>query len=204
MRGRGWGGDIGPGMVVGVAEVGAAADTVLEVVDRAGVVGWLAPEPVDVLRLRGDVRVLVRYAVDHGVVQLADDRSAVAVWLDPPADGPEVPDLRRLRRTEIDDADYAQRVARLRERLWSLAEVPRPWQLLLVVGVGTACRRAGRGSQLLRHRLEELDEAGVPAFAFDVATRALLGSVGFLRIGGARLPSGDSCSLLRRPAGADS
>src|SRR5260370_1036402 len=65
--------------VVGLAEAEAAADTVLEVVDRAGVVRWLAPEPVDVLRLRGDVRVLVRYAVDHGVVHLADDRSAVAV-----------------------------------------------------------------------------------------------------------------------------
>lgn len=192
--------------VVGLAEVEAAADTVLEVVDRAGVVGWLAPEPVDVLRLRSDVRVLVRYAVERGVVHLADDRSAAAVWLDPPADGQVVPDLRRLRRSEVDDAAYAQRVARLQERVWSLAEVPRPWQLLLVVGVGAACRRAGRGTQLLRRQLDELDQAGVTAFAFafDEATRALLSSVGFLRIGGARLPSGDPYSLLRRPGGTDS
>nr|BFE56459.1 hypothetical protein GCM10020063_009850 [Dactylosporangium thailandense] len=96
--------------MAGVAEAEAAADTVLGVVDRAGMVGWLAPDPVDVLRLRGDLRVLVRCAVERGMVHLADDRSAVAVWLDPPADGRLVPDLRGLRRGQVDDVACGRRV----------------------------------------------------------------------------------------------
>jgi len=96
---------------------------------------------------------------------------------------------------------YVQRVCAAAGAVVVAGGSTTPWQLLLVVGVGTPCRRAGRGTQLLRCQLDELDGAGVPAFAFDEATRALLGSVGFMWIGGARLPSGNSCSLLRSRRG---
>jgi hypothetical protein len=51
-----------------VAADGAAADMALDVVDGADVLARLTPEPVDVLRLRCDLRVALQYAVEHGVL----------------------------------------------------------------------------------------------------------------------------------------
>jgi ribosomal protein S18 acetylase RimI-like enzyme len=144
-------------------EAAVITDVVADAVQQLGVAVWLVPQRAErraVLRER--IRIDVEHALWHGEVHVADDRSAVALWL--PHDGRPLPE----------PADYDRRLAQacgrwaerfqLLDRLLAAHHPEHPHHHLAYLAVRPGRQGEGLGSAMLRHHHARLDADGIAGY----------------------------------------
>ncbi|MET7397374.1 hypothetical protein ABZS66_28200 [Dactylosporangium sp. NPDC005572] len=184
-----------------------AADTIREHLAGHRVMGWLAPDTATGNQLTTDLTLLVEHLLERGgVVDMFDDRSAVAVWAAANGQG-RLPSLASLRRGSV-DAAYAGRCAVLEAILHASARSC-DGHLLLVIAARNDVISPLRVWTLLRRHHQQLDARRLTghALALDPATRWLMRRLGYTsgpggaggRGGpGGRLPNGTPWWPMRR------
>ncbi|WP_433616987.1 hypothetical protein ACQP2P_16440 [Dactylosporangium sp. CA-139114] len=177
-----------------------AADTVREHLTGHRVMRWLAPDTATANQLGTDLTLLIEHLLEHGgVVDMFDDRSALAVWTPAVDDQGPLPPLATLRRSSVDPV-YAERCAAL-EAILRTSAPARDGHLLLVMATKTDVVSPVRVWTLLHRHHQDLDTERLTghAVALDPATRWLMHRHGYTsgRPGG-RLPNGTPWWPLRR------
>lgn len=140
---------------------------VVTVLSDAFLYGDLAPWLVALLDDRTRIypdyfAMLAEHALDHGQVQVTDDRCGVAVWYH--HDGTDLPPIR----------DYDERLAKITApytaRFVAMDDAMQrqhphePHHYLAFLAVSPDRHGNGYGGQLLRHHHAELDAAGISAY----------------------------------------
>ncbi|HEX5540242.1 MAG TPA: GNAT family N-acetyltransferase [Micromonospora sp.] len=124
---------------------------------------WLVPDASrrrDVLA--GDFHILVEHALTWGLVQVTEDRSAVAVWFPNVGDSaPEPPDY--VARLAAAAGPWAERFHTLDE-LFAANQPVEAHHHLAFLAVAPDRQGRGIGSELLRCHHARLDEQGIPAY----------------------------------------
>jgi GNAT superfamily N-acetyltransferase len=146
----------------------------------------------------------VSHALEHGVVQVTEDRSAAALWLledggpqpEPPSPDPHVAAML---------GPWAERIHMFDRLLHDALPTPgRPFEHLAILAVLPGRQGKGLGSTLLEHRLAHLDEEGIPAYleASEANTRRIYLRFGFEDHGEPiRFPDGPTMyPMWREPA----
>ncbi len=106
----------------------------------------------------------VAHTLNHGVVQVTEDRSAAALWLledggpqpEPPAPDPHVAAML---------GPWTERVHTFDRLLHAALPTPgRPFEHLAILAVLPGRQGKGLGTALLEHRLAHLDQEGIPGY----------------------------------------
>ncbi len=172
--------DVPPGIRrAGKADREAVSRLVGEAFMDDPVSGWVFPDEDDRRALHaGFFGVFVDLALRDGWIDMAGDRSSVALWL--PVTGAE--------EGEEDDG-FAERLAEAagNERAGIIGQLTagihpqRPHYYLPVIGVAPAHQGRGRGAALLRLVLERCDHEGMPAYleASSARSKVLYERMGF-------------------------
>jgi GNAT superfamily N-acetyltransferase len=161
---------------------------------------WLVPDPAERREVyAGYFRIFAEFFVRHGQVDVTGDLGAVALWW---------PVGNQL---EMDIPDYGERLSKVTGtavgRFLTLdmamhAHHPqrRPHHYLAFLAVHPERQGQGRGSALLRHRLERLDRQGVPAYleATSIPARAMYERFGFRLTYPIDIPAGPTLYPLWR------
>jgi GNAT superfamily N-acetyltransferase len=184
------------------AEARALTELIAEAFVPLAATAWLVPDPAIRQKILTDnFHIFVEHAIEWGLVETPEDRSAVAVWL--PAVGEPLPP----------PVDYDNRVAaacgeftdrfRLLDDLFEENHPHEPHHHLAFLAVAPERQRTGIGSALLRHRHDRLDERGLPAYldASSAASRDLYARHGYRAADPFRLPDGTPFWPMWRPAG---
>lgn len=185
-------------------EAGMVAGIVAEAFEQLEMAVWLVGDPLTRREvLRGWFSILVEHAVEYGRVDVLDDCSGAAVWLhhDPAIATPPPRDYKYRfaaacgghapRFQVLDDLLVDHRPGERHHNLALLAVVP-DWQ------------RTGRGTVLLRHHHQVLDEQDVPSYleAMSPGGIRLCAGEGYRHCGSAfALPDGTVCHPMWRTPG---
>lgn len=124
----------------------------------------------------------VAQAIEHGVVEATEDRSAAALWV--VEDGGEQPDPPRPEpHVAAMLGPWAERVYQFDQLLHDALPTPgRPFEHLAILAVLPGRQGKGLGTALLEHRLAHLDREGIPAYleASEANTRRIYLNYGFV------------------------
>ncbi|MGW7368504.1 GNAT family N-acetyltransferase [Streptomyces sp. NPDC054841] len=143
-------------------------ETVVRLLDEAfmhdPVSSWVFPDEAHRRRVHGTfLGVFLDAALTEGRVDMTEDGTAAALWLQVPADPPEEEDDTPARMREIADPDNER--AELVGRLTGEAHPQgRAHEYLLLIAVSPEQQGQGLGSALLAPALERCDREGVPAY----------------------------------------
>ncbi|HEX9030411.1 MAG TPA: GNAT family N-acetyltransferase [Streptosporangiaceae bacterium] len=158
----------------------ADADVLSEVIAQAfhplAPSEWLIDDPVarrDIFP--GYFRLYVEHALEHGVVQTTQDRTAAALWIPMPAEPPEPSPEYAARLTAV-TGRWASRFHTFDAALDSHHPAGTPHYHLAIIGVRPDRQGQGAGTALLNAYHQELDDELVaPAFleASDLRTRQI-------------------------------
>lgn len=184
-------------------EVDAVIATLVAAFVHGDFASWLIPD----VAKRSEVypqyfRIFAEFFIQHGQVDVTDDCQAVALWW-------PVSDY-----LNMDIPDYDERLAKVtgdaigRFVMMDLAMQShhpqfRPHHYLSHIAVHPERQREGLASALLRHRLAELDQQGVPASleATGIRTRAIYEHFGFRLTYPIDIPNGPTVYPMWRVAG---
>ncbi|MGY0018594.1 GNAT family N-acetyltransferase [Streptomyces sp. YJ-C3] len=186
----------------------ADRDFVVELLDEAfmddPVSGWVFPgEEHRRARHAGLMGVFTDVTFAEGFIDLAEDGSAVALWLDVPdephgpeggegADGDEEDVPAQVRAAVDPDNERVEQIARLTD---AIHPVGRAHVYLWMIGVRPDRQGEGLGTALMAPVLERCDREGLPAYleASNARSRTLYERLGFVFTGTALdLPDGPS------------
>ncbi|WP_328319584.1 GNAT family N-acetyltransferase [Streptomyces sp. NBC_00388] len=154
---------------------------------------WVFPDEAHRKDVHGKfLGVFIDVALAEGRVDLAEDHTAMALWLDIPAGVPEGKDdtPARMREAADPENERAELVGRLMGRIHPH---DRAHAYLLMIGVAPERQGEGLGSALMAPVLERCDRDGVPAYleASSARSRGLYERLGFAFMGTAvQLPDG--------------
>ncbi|GAA2319032.1 GNAT family N-acetyltransferase [Streptomyces kunmingensis] len=197
-------------MGVGIRRAQASdRDFVVGLLDEAfmddPVSGWVFPgEEHRRARHAGLMGAFTDVTLAEGYIDLAEDGSAVALWMDVPdvPDAAHVPDESQdeaeadgpaqVRAAVDPDNERVEQIARLTE---AAHPVGRAHVYLWMIGVRPSRQGEGLGSALMAPVLERCDREGLPAYleASNARSRALYERLGFVFTGTAvDLPDGPS------------
>ncbi|MCX4513176.1 GNAT family N-acetyltransferase [Streptomyces sp. NBC_01619] len=143
-------------------------ETVVRLLDEAfmhdPVSSWVFPDEAHRRRVHGVfLGVFLEAALAEGRVDMAEDGTAAALWLQVPADPPEEEDDTPARMREIADPDNER--AELVGRLTGEAHpTGRAHEYLLLIAVSPERQGEGLGTALLAPALERCDREGLPAY----------------------------------------
>lgn len=143
-------------------------ETVVRLLDEAfmhdPVSSWVFPDEAHRRRVHGVfLGVFLEAALAGGRVDMAEDGTAAALWLQVPADPPEEEDDTPARMREIADPDNER--AELVGRLTGEAHpTGRAHEYLLLIAVSPERQGEGLGTALLAPALERCDREGMPAY----------------------------------------
>ncbi|MFJ6635724.1 GNAT family N-acetyltransferase [Streptomyces sp. NPDC091376] len=143
-------------------------ETVVRLLDEAfmhdPVSSWVFPDEAHRRRVHGVfLGVFLEAALAEGRVDMAEDGTAAALWLQVPADAPEEEDDTPARMREIADPDNER--AELVGRLTGAAHpTGRAHEYLLLIAVSPERQGEGLGTALLAPALERCDREGLPAY----------------------------------------
>ena len=146
----------------------------------------------------------VAQAIEHGLVEITEDRSAAALWVvedggEQPAPPEPEPHVAAML------GPWADRVAMFDRLLYEALPTPgRPFEHLAILAVLPGRQGKGLGTVLLEHRLAHLDRVGMPAYleASEANTRRIYLNYGFVDHGEPiRFPDGPTMyPMWREPA----
>ncbi len=144
---------------------------------------WIFPDQTDRARLHPRFfRPFVDLALEAGEVHVAGDVAGVSLWLpvDPSAPADDDGELAATMEAGI-GPEYTKRFAVLDELMTVNHPGDRDHAYLPFIAVDPARHSTGFGTALLRHRLAQLDAAGVPAYleASHPRNQALYARLGF-------------------------
>ncbi|MFE2378433.1 GNAT family N-acetyltransferase [Streptomyces sp. NPDC059398] len=166
---------------------------------------WVFPDEAHRRKVHGKfLGVFIDVALADGRVDLAEDHTAMALWLDIPAGVPEEEDdtPARMRETADPENERAELVGRL---MGEIHPHDRAHAYLLMIGVKPERQGEGLGTALMAPVLERCDREGVPAYleASNERSRALYERLGFVFMGTAvQLPDGPRMwPMWREPRG---
>ncbi|MCX4723844.1 GNAT family N-acetyltransferase [Streptomyces sp. NPDC090052] len=172
---------------------------------RDPVSNWVFPEEAHRREVHGKfLGVFIDVALTEGRVDLAEDHTAMALWLDIPAGVPEEEDdtPARMREAADPENERAELVGRL---TGELHPHDRAHVYLLMIGVTPERQGEGLGTALMAPVLERCDREGVPAYleASSARSRGLYERLGFVFMGTAvQLPDGPQMwPMWREPRG---
>jgi amino acid transporter/ribosomal protein S18 acetylase RimI-like enzyme len=167
------------------------------------VVQWLIPEIQDQGSVcLGYFRVIVQQALATGHVDVLDDYAGAAIWypvsgyrqvFTPPGQSPQINTLSANLAWRIDLLHHATSQARPADS----------YSFLAFAGVWPSSQRRGLGTQLISHRLQQLDAGGSAAYleATSEKSMGLYHRLGFRSSGRPiTLPNGPSIYPMWRPA----
>ncbi|HEX5595971.1 MAG TPA: GNAT family N-acetyltransferase [Micromonosporaceae bacterium] len=144
-------------------EVREVAELIASAFESLPPSSWLVPEPDQRRRvLAADFHILVGYALAGGLVEVTEDRSAVAVWfpnVGDPAPAPADYDARLAAAT----GPWADRFRTLDE-LFDANHPIEAHHHLAFLAVAPDRQGRGIGTALLRQHHARLDEQGIPAY----------------------------------------
>ncbi|WP_328331310.1 MULTISPECIES: GNAT family N-acetyltransferase [unclassified Streptomyces] len=185
-------------MGVAIRQAGEADREVLvrlldEAFMRDPVSNWVFPDEAHRRDVHGKfLGVFIDVALAEGWVDLAEDHTAMALWLHIPAGEPEEEDdtPARMREAADPDNERAELVGRL---TGELHPHDRAHAYLLMIGVTPERQGEGLGTTLMAPVLERCDREGIPAYleASSARSRRLYERLGFVFTGTAvQLPDG--------------
>ncbi|MFJ3699982.1 MULTISPECIES: GNAT family N-acetyltransferase [Streptomyces] len=154
---------------------------------------WVFPDEEHRHAVHGKfLGVFADVALEEGRVDLLEDGTATALWLDVPAGAPEEEDdtPALMRETADPDNERAELVGRL---TGAVHPHVRAHAYLLMIGVSPERQGEGIGEALMRGVLERCDREGTPAYleASSARSRGLYERLGFTFTGRAvDLPEG--------------
>ncbi|MFE9397237.1 GNAT family N-acetyltransferase [Streptomyces flavidovirens] len=125
---------------------------------------WVFPDRAHRGRVHGAfLGVFLDVALSEGRVDVTEDGSAVALWLQVPAGVPEAEDDTpvRMRETADPDNERAELVGRL---MGEVHPHDRAHEYLLLIGVSPDRQGEGLGTALIQPVLDRCDRDGVPAY----------------------------------------
>ncbi|SDL95964.1 GNAT family N-acetyltransferase [Streptomyces wuyuanensis] len=125
---------------------------------------WVFPDEAHRRRVHGVfLGVFLDIALTEGRVDMTEDGTAAALWLQVPAQAPEEEDDTPARMREIADPDNerAELVGRL---TGAVHPQGRAHEYLLLIAVSPERQGEGLGTALLAPALERCDREGVPAY----------------------------------------
>ncbi len=175
------------------ADVTIAAGIIAEAFHHLEAAAWLVEDCLERYQtMRGQFRILVEHALDHGEVHLLADQSAVAVWMHHgQAPVPEPDDYDR--RLAAACGRHTERFRILDRLLHEHHPVEPAHHHLAFLAVLPPWQATGRGSALLAHHHQHLNATGTPAYleASSPRSRDLYTRFGYRAAGQAfRLPDG--------------
>jgi GNAT superfamily N-acetyltransferase len=151
-------------------------------------------------------RIFVEGAMPHGMIHLADDDAAVAVWIPPGGDEMSEEQEEQLRGIVVENlgSDAQKAMFALWDRFDWIHPQTEPHAYLSLLATHPDHRGRGIAQDLLRADLADLDRQGVPAYleSTNPANDHRYKRLGFARIGafkGAEL--GSVVSAMWRPVG---
>ncbi|MFJ3708943.1 GNAT family N-acetyltransferase [Streptomyces sp. NBC_01387] len=165
---------------------------------------WVFPDEAHRRAVHGKfLGVFIDVTLAEGRVDLAEDGSAMALWLDVPAGVPEEDDTpARMREIADPDNERCELVGRL---TGEVHPHDRAHAYLLMIGVAPERQGEGLGTALMAPVLERCDREGVAAYleASSTRSRALYERLGFAFMGTAvQLPDGPQMwPMWREPRG---
>ncbi|MBT2527615.1 GNAT family N-acetyltransferase [Streptomyces sp. ISL-99] len=124
---------------------------------------WVFPDRAHRGRVHGAfLGVFLDVALSEGRVDVTEDGSAAALWLQVPAGVPEEDDTPvRMRETADPDNERAELVGRL---MGEVHPHDRAHEYLLLIGVSPDRQGEGLGTALIQPVLDRCDRDGVPAY----------------------------------------
>ncbi|MEV0093462.1 GNAT family N-acetyltransferase [Streptomyces sp. NPDC050738] len=167
--------------------------------------GWVFPDEAHRRAVHGKfLGVFIDITLAEGRVDLLEDGSAMALWLDVPAGEPEgedeVPAL--MRETADRENERAEMVGRL---MGAVHPHDRAHAYLLMIGVSPERQGEGLGTALMAPVLERCDREGTPAYleASSARSKVLYERLGFVFMGRTvELPDGPLMwPMWREPRG---
>ena len=171
-----------PILVARHGDLATVTDLIADAFTTSPVASWLVPdEPERPAVVRNVAASVVEHALDHGTVHVFDDRSGAAVWRTCPASYTP----HHERRWAAACGDYADRFETV-DRLIDDSGPMRLHHNLVFLAVRRDAQRTGRGTALLRHHHDRLDQQGTPAY---VAAASAGASALFARHGYERRPA---------------
>ncbi|MEN8650993.1 GNAT family N-acetyltransferase [Streptomyces sp. 21So2-11] len=142
---------------------------------------WVFPDPAHRRRVHGPfMGVFLDVALTDGRVDITEDGSAAALWLQVEAGAPEEEDdtPARMRETADPDNERAELVGRL---TGEVHPHDRAHEYLLLIAVSPERQGEGLGTALIAPVLDRCDRDGVPAYleASSARSRGLYERLGF-------------------------
>ncbi|WP_406136694.1 GNAT family N-acetyltransferase [Streptomyces sp. NBC_01089] len=166
---------------------------------------WVFPDEAHRRNVHGKfLGVFIDVALAEGRVDLTEDHTAMALWLDIPAGVPEGEDdtPALMRETADPENERAELVGRL---MGEVHPHDRAHAYLLMIGVKPERQGEGLGTELMAPVLERCDREGIPAYleASSARSRGLYERLGFVFMGTAvQLPDGPRMwPMWREPRG---
>jgi GNAT superfamily N-acetyltransferase len=160
----------------GAADVDVLSEVIAQAFHPLAPAQWLIDDPA----VRRDIfpsyfRLYVEHAIEHGVVQTTQDRTAAALWIPVPAEPPEPGPEYAARLTAV-TGRWASRFHAFDAALDSHHPVGTPHHHLAIIGVRPDRQGRGTGTAMLNAYHQILDaELVAPAFleASDLRTRQI-------------------------------
>jgi ribosomal protein S18 acetylase RimI-like enzyme len=155
---------------------------------------------------RGYWRIFVEGAMPHGMIHLADDDAAVAVWIPPGGDEMSEAQEEQLRGVVVENLGYRARKAMfaLWDRFDGTHPQTEPHAYLSLLATHPDHRGRGIAQDLLRADLADLDRQGVPSYleSTNPANDHRYERLGFAKIGSfTGVERGSVVSTMWRPVG---
>ncbi len=124
-------------------------------------VRWIWPEPSVYLAVQEGFDAFGGGAIDSNTAYVAGNFEGIAFWMPPGVEPDEDRMVAFLQRTVPEERQEA--VFGLFEKMDEFHPEETCWYLP-TIGVDPACQGKGIGSQLMKHALQIIDEAGLPAY----------------------------------------
>ncbi|GAA1351756.1 GNAT family N-acetyltransferase [Streptomyces beijiangensis] len=177
-------------MGVAIRRAGAGdRGELVQLLDRAfhddPVSGWVFPDEAHRRAVHGKfLGVFIDVTLAEGRVDITEDGSAMALWLEVPAGVPEGEDdtPALMRETADPENERAELVGRL---MGTVHPHDRAHAYLLMIGVSPDRQGEGLGTALMAPVLERCDREGMPAYleASSARSRVLYERLGFVFMG---------------------
>ena len=155
---------------------------------------------------QGYWRIFVEGAMPHGMIHLADDDAAVAVWIPPGGDEMSEEQEEQLRGVVVENLGYNARKAMF--ALWDRFDwahpQTEPHAYLSLLATHPDHRGRGIAQDLVRADLADFDRQGVPSYleSTNPANDHRYQRLGFAKIGAFKgVERGSVVSTMWRPAG---
>lgn len=184
------------------SEAGTVADVIAEAFEHLDAAAWLVADPLARRRLlRAQFAILAEHALEHGQVDVLDDRSAVAVWFRNDPAVPTAPPRDYDQRLAAGCGSYTPRFRALDALLADHHPAGRHHHLAFLA-VLPAWQATGRGRALLEHHHRLMDAELVDGYleASSARSRDFYARLGYRSGEAFRLPDGPPFWPMTRPA----